>query len=169
MAEFTDRPQRDTPEHREPERHGEHRAPERHTADYPEHETRRATGMGNPGRFPDEHPMEGEHGEEMRAFQQRRSDGAAESRVRLAAGDRISDVSSRVRHLGEAAADRNRFLAPTRPLARGAAEGLDTAAEYVRTHPVSEMRGDLESEVRRHPLAAIAVAFLAGYTLRRIF
>jgi hypothetical protein len=31
------------------------------------------------------------------------------------------------------------------------------------------MRSDLETQIRRHPLAAIGVAFLAGYTLRRLF
>ncbi len=136
--------------------------PEPTTPGYPEHETRRATGMGNPGRFSDDPEREPGLRHDGR-------DGGAEARVRHAAGSRIAETADRVRVLGDRAAEKNRFLSPTRPLARGAAQGMDTAAEYVRSHPVTEMRDDLESQVRRHPLAAIAVAFLAGYTLRRVF
>lgn len=114
-----------------------------------ETDTRRATGMGVPGTLP--------------------SDRSALARARHAAGGRLEEAAVRVRELGDQAAARNRLLGPTRPLANTAAERIDGAAEYVRTHEIDEMRTDLETTVRRHPLASVAVAFFAGYTLRRLF
>lgn len=114
-----------------------------------ETDTRRTTGMGVPGTLP--------------------SDRGAIARARHAAGGRLEEAALRVRELGDQAASRNRLLGPTRPLANTAAERIDGAAEYVRTHEIDEMRTDLETTVRRHPLASVAVAFFAGYTLRRLF
>lgn len=111
--------------------------------------TRRATGMGVPGTFP--------------------MDRGAVTKARHAAGGRLEEAALRVRELGDRAASTNRLLGPTRGLAYNAAEGIDHAAEYVRTREVDEMRTDLETTVRRHPLASVAVAFMAGYTLRRLF
>lgn len=114
-----------------------------------ETDTRRATGMGEPGTLP--------------------SDRGPVARARHVAGGRLEEAAGRVRQLGEDAATRNRFLAPTRPLANTAADRIDSAASYVRTRELDEMRSDLETTVRRHPLASVAIAFFAGYTLRRIF
>ncbi len=114
-----------------------------------ETDTRRATGMGEPGTLP--------------------SDRGAVAKARTAAGEKLEEAAGRVREFGERTASRNRLLRPTRPLADNAAHGIDSAAEYVRTRELDEMKTDLETQVRRHPLASIAVAFLAGYTLRRIF
>lgn len=115
-----------------------------------ETETRRATGMGNPGTFPGD-------------------DGSPVDRARRAASGRLSETANRVRHLGDRAAEKNPLLGRTRPVVYGAADGIDSAADYVRTREIDEMRSDLETQVRRHPLASVAIAFLAGYTLRRIF
>lgn len=49
-----------------------------------------------------------------------------------------------------------------------ARDRLDEAARYARERRVDGMRADLVAQVRRHPLAAIAAAFLAGYLTRRI-
>ncbi len=114
-----------------------------------ESETRREPAMGDPGTLP--------------------SDRSALDRARRAAGGRLDEAAVRVRELGERAAARNRFLGPTRPLTDNAAEGIQHAADYVRTREIDEMRSDLETTVRRHPLASVAVAFFAGYTLRRMF
>ena len=52
--------------------------------------------------------------------------------------------------------------------AREAAGGrLEEVAGRVRE--IDEIRSDLETAVRRYPLASITFAFLAGYTVRRIF
>jgi hypothetical protein len=112
-----------------------------------ETETRRATGMGNPGTFP--------------------GDGRA-VQVRRAASERLEDAARRVRDMGDRVASKNQILGRTRPLVYNAAEGIDGAADYVRTHELDEMRTDLETQIRRHPLVAIGVAFLAGYTVRRL-
>lgn len=114
-----------------------------------ESDTRREPAMGEPGTLP--------------------SDRGAVAKARAAAGGRLEEAALRVRELGDRAAAKNKLLSPTRPLAHNAAEGIDSAARYVRTREVDEMRSDLETTVRRHPLASVAVAFLAGYTLRRIF
>lgn len=90
-------------------------------------------------------------------------------RAREAVGEKLEETAGRVRAIGDRVADRNRVLAPTRPLAYDAARGIDNAADYLRTRELDAMRGDLETQVRRHPLAAVAVAFFAGYTLRRLF
>lgn len=94
---------------------------------------------------------------------------SASSRAREMAGGKLEQTADRVRSLGDRAAAKNRLLGPTRPLARNAADGIDNAARYVRQHELDEMRTDLETQVRAHPLASVAIAFLAGYTLRRIF
>lgn len=93
----------------------------------------------------------------------------AGDRAREVVGEKLEETAGRVRELGDRAAERNRLLATTRPLAYDAARGIDNAAEYFRSRELDAMRTDLETQVRRHPLAAVAVAFLAGYTLRRIF
>lgn len=114
-----------------------------------DHTPRRPTGMGEPGELPSDH--------------------VAGARAREAMGERLEETAGRVRELGDRAAARNRLLAPTRPLAYDAARSIDNAADYLRTRELDAMRNDLETQVRRHPLAAVTVAFLAGYTLRRIF
>lgn len=117
-----------------------------------QHETTRATGMGNPGTF------SGVSGGQGRI-----------DRARAAAGGKLEETARRVRELGDRAAMKNRALERARPLANSAAEGLDDAARYVRERELDAMRSDLETQVRRHPLASVAIAFLAGYTLRRLF
>ena len=97
------------------------------------------------------------------------SRSARPTRAREAVGEKLEETAGRVRELGDRAAARNQLLAPTRPLAYDAARSIDHAAHYVRTRELHGMKTDLEVQVRRHPLAAAAVAFLAGYTLRRIF
>lgn len=161
MAERDDVPGRGTPgagipNSGTPRRESpEHEIPEQDVPEQFETETRRATGMGNPGTFHDAGT--------------RRGRGSAVERARRAAGGRLEETAQRVRTLGDRAAARNPVLGRTRPLAYGAATGIDQAADYVRTRELDEMRTDLETQVRRHPLASVAVAFLAGYTVRRIF
>lgn len=116
-----------------------------------EHETTRASGMGEPGEFAslgDRGPIE---------------------QARAAAGGKLEETARRVRELGDRTAAKNRALQRARPLANNAADNIDTAARYVRERELDEVRSDLEEQVRRHPLASVAMAFLAGYTLRRLF
>lgn len=116
-----------------------------------ESETTRASGMGAPGEF----AGVGERGRIEQA--------------RSAAGGKLEETARRVRELGERTAAKNRALQRARPLANNAADNIDNAARYVRERELDEVRSDLEEQVRRHPLASVAMAFLAGYTLRRLF
>jgi hypothetical protein len=121
----------------------------RETPESLEPDTQRATGMGDPGTFPeDRDPV---------------------LRARRAASGKLEEAADRVRHMGDRVAAKNQLLGRARPLVYNAADGIDGAADYVRSHELTEMRSDLETQIRRHPLAAIGVAFLAGYTLRRLF
>jgi hypothetical protein len=129
------------------EEHGMEQGP-REIPEPLETETRRATGMGVPGTFPDDGRM---------------------VQARRAASEKLEVAAQRVRQLGDRAATKNPILGRTRPLAYNAADGIDGAADYVRTHELDEMRTDLEGQIRRHPLASVGIAFLAGYALRRIF
>ncbi|HUG41728.1 MAG TPA: hypothetical protein VMM12_14660 [Longimicrobiales bacterium] len=126
--------------------------PERETPASGEAETTRATGMGEPGQFRGVDEPSG-----------------PVDRARSAAGGKLEDTARRVRELGDRAAVKNRALERARPLAHNAADGLDNAARYVRERELDAVRSDLEAQVRRHPLASIALAFVAGYTLRRLF
>jgi hypothetical protein len=124
------------------ETNGDSAAPEREPA------------MGEPGELPSD---------------RENVDSRTGGRAREVMGEKLEETAGRVRQLGDQAAERNRLLAPTRPLAYDAARGIDNAADYVRTRELEAMKADLETQVRRHPLASVAVAFLAGYTLRRLF
>lgn len=97
------------------------------------------------------------------------TNGGPVSRARNAMGGRLEEAAGRVRELGDRVAARNPVLGPTRPLAYDAARGIDSAAAYLRTRELEAMKADLETQVRRHPLAAVALAFLAGYAVRRLF
>lgn len=116
-----------------------------------EQETTRSSGMGQPGEF----ASLGERGRIEQA--------------RAAASGKLEETARRVRELGDRTAAKNRALQRARPLANNAAANIDHAARYVRERELDEVRSDLEEQVRRHPLASVAMAFLAGYTLRRLF
>ena len=55
--------------------------------------------------------------------------------------------------------------------ARPAADAMERAADYIRTHDLRTMGGDLTTAVRQHPgpsmIAAVAVGFLLGVAMRR--
>lgn len=94
--------------------------------------------------------------------------GAAVS-ARRAASRKLDDAAHGVRRVADQAAYKYHVLERARPLGENAAAGLETAAQYVRTHEPAKMRDDLETRIRRRPLTAMAIAFVAGYMVRRIF
>lgn len=91
------------------------------------------------------------------------------TRLRHAAAGTLEETARRVRQAGEQAAQRGGIARRTEPIARSAASGIDSAAQYVRTRNPAEMREDFEVAVSRNPLKAVAIAFVAGYLARRIF
>jgi hypothetical protein len=49
-----------------------------------------------------------------------------------------------------------------------AADALDNASGYLRTHETSEILNDVESYAKAHPAQALAGAVVAGFVLGRI-
>ncbi|HUP89205.1 MAG TPA: hypothetical protein VM100_07645 [Longimicrobiales bacterium] len=54
---------------------------------------------------------------------------------------------------------------PTIRRVRGAA---DAGASYVRDHDVTEMRSDIENNIRKHPLRSLTIALVGGYLLGKM-
>lgn len=54
-------------------------------------------------------------------------------------------------------------------LAHQAASGLEQGASYLRETSASELRGDLETMIRRHPTRSLAVGVAIGFLLARAF
>jgi hypothetical protein len=50
-----------------------------------------------------------------------------------------------------------------------AASGMQGAATYLRAHETSEIWGDVESYVRKHPARSLLMAIVTGAILARIF
>lgn len=50
-----------------------------------------------------------------------------------------------------------------------AGQKFERGAEYLRTHPVDQIRSDAQFKIRERPLTTVAVALGAGYLLGRIF
>jgi len=57
---------------------------------------------------------------------------------------------------------------PTTRLSKAAADQINVASDYVRTHDVEHMGSDLERFVRAKPVMALAVAMFIGLALGRI-
>jgi hypothetical protein len=53
-------------------------------------------------------------------------------------------------------------------VARRSAERLDVMAAYLRRREAEEIVADVEAAIRRHPMRALAVAFISGYLARRV-
>lgn len=66
---------------------------------------------------------------------------------------------------------RSNMPAEAADYARPAVDAMERAADYIRTHDLKSMGGDLTSAVRQHPgsslVAAAAFGFLLGVVLRR--
>lgn len=52
--------------------------------------------------------------------------------------------------------------------ATSAMAGVRAASDYVRNNDFGAMRADLESQVRMHPMATIAIGVAAGFVLGKI-
>ena len=50
-----------------------------------------------------------------------------------------------------------------------ASRAVEASTDYLREHDLTEMRSDLEREIRAHPIKSIAIALGAGYLLGKIF
>ena len=82
---------------------------------------------------------------------------------RSTTADRLDSVASSVR-------DRAGNLPggeKVRAFAQGAADRLNTGADYIRSHDVDRMKADLESLVKNNPGPALLVAAAFGFLLGR--
>jgi ElaB/YqjD/DUF883 family membrane-anchored ribosome-binding protein len=129
---------------------------------------------------------------ERSIYPERSSDGPS------SLGDKISDTATQVKQkasdLGQMAADKidnNRDAAATgldkaastlhdkaeslpggekvTSLAHATADKLSTTADYVRTHDVNRMMGDVETLVKNNPGPALLVAAAVGFLVARAF
>jgi ElaB/YqjD/DUF883 family membrane-anchored ribosome-binding protein len=64
---------------------------------------------------------------------------------------------------------RARLQARARPVVRRAGHAVETGSDYLRTHDFDEIRGDLEREIRAHPIKSLAIALGTGYLLGKLF
>ena len=53
------------------------------------------------------------------------------------------------------------------PGMRGAADGVQRAAQYVHAHSVRDVIGGIEKAARRRPAYAVAIAVVAGFFIGR--
>ena len=84
-------------------------------------------------------------------------------------------VADRVDRVGDALERRALELelkggikAKAAPAVRRASRAADVSAAYVRENDIADMRGDLENNIREHPLRSMVIALGAGYLLARI-
>ena len=64
---------------------------------------------------------------------------------------------------------RARLQAAAKPVVHRAGRAVETGTDYLRSHDFEEIRGDLEREIRAHPIKSIAIALGARYLLGKIF
>ena len=78
----------------------------------------------------------------------------AAERLEELAGDRLGDASGPLARAGE--------------IAQGVVGRMDTAADYLRTNDVDDVRRGLERRVRERPLQSILIAVAAGWVAGKI-
>ena len=83
--------------------------------------------------------------------------------------DQLEDMAARVDHLAD---ERLHALGPRVEKAAGAAESaagwLHGAADYLRSREMSDLRQDLERQVREKPLQSLVLAAGSGWLLGKI-
>ncbi len=76
-------------------------------------------------------------------------------------GDKLDNVASNLSQHGE-------MGARAAGVVRGASDALDSGANYVRSSSLGDIRDDLTSQIRSHPLLSMGVAIGAGFLLSKI-
>jgi hypothetical protein len=95
-----------------------------------------------------------------------------DAQEQLSRRDRVAD---RVDRVGDALERRALELelqggikAKAAPAVRRVSRAADVSAAYVRENDIEDMRADLETSIREHPLRSMVLALGAGYLLARI-
>lgn len=85
-------------------------------------------------------------------------------------GSLSEDLGTETRQTGvQPALDMDRVAGARARLQARASHAVEVSTDYLRGHDLDEMRGDLEREIRAHPIKSIAIALGAGYVLGRLF
>jgi ElaB/YqjD/DUF883 family membrane-anchored ribosome-binding protein len=97
--------------------------------------------------------------------------GELQENVQHAAGQGVDKAASAAEGLAGTLREKADQLPGDRTteLAYQAAGGLERGAEYLRDADLNNMRGDLETMIRKYPVQSIAVGLAAGFLLARVF
>ncbi len=93
----------------------------------------------------------------------------SEERIRLRTGEGLDRAADAARRLGHRARQQGGIAGRAEPIAYRVGDSLQSAATYVRGHDLVDMRDDVETNVRRSPIKALAFAALGGFLLGRLF
>jgi ElaB/YqjD/DUF883 family membrane-anchored ribosome-binding protein len=125
-------------------------------------------GTGNMGGLADQHDegVTDRAAEAVERGRERASEAADQGREKAAAGvDRLGDrLHERAREMENRGGIQQKVAGPM----HRAGDAADSAAEYVRTHDLGEVRDDLQQQIRAHPLVSVGIALGAGYLLGRM-
>lgn len=88
--------------------------------------------------------------------------------VRDKAGEGLEHAGEALRRVARKAESKGGPASRVAPAADRLGESFDDAADYLRATELGEMRRDLETAVRSHPLRSLAIAAVAGYFMGRI-
>ena len=92
----------------------------------------------------------------------------AEERIRARTGEGLDMAADAARRLGHRAREQGGLAGRAEPIAYRVGDSLQSAATYVRGHDLVDMRDDVETNVRRSPIKALAFAALGGFLLGRM-
>lgn len=130
-----------------------------------EHGNGRGTEHGN-GRSPEHGPGSGTAGHAGgEAEAARRFDS---ERLRRAAGGGLEQAANALHRAGRTVAKRGGPTARAASAAHRLGTELDHAAAFVRSSELDELRADVESTIRVHPIRSVVVATMAGYVIGRL-
>ncbi|HUH13177.1 MAG TPA: hypothetical protein VMK65_08710 [Longimicrobiales bacterium] len=88
--------------------------------------------------------------------------------IRSTAGEGLSRAAEAAHRAGLWAEERGGPIGRAAPQAHQLEERLGRASSYVRHRDLDGLRADLEREVDRNPVRALAVAALTGFLLGRV-
>lgn len=97
--------------------------------------------------------------------------GELQENIQHAAGQGIDKAASAAEGLAGTLREKADQLPGDRTteLAQQAAGGLERGAEYLRDADLNNVRGDVETMIRKYPVQSIAVGLAAGFLLARVF
>jgi ElaB/YqjD/DUF883 family membrane-anchored ribosome-binding protein len=102
----------------------------------------------------------------MDAGKERAGEAVETGKNRIAG--QLETLGERLEERGHAMEDAGGVQGRAGQVALRASEGLNTSADYLRSHDPAEMRDDLETAIRDRPLFSVGIAVGAGFLLARL-